>query len=134
MKTRIVSRPFSDEGRYERGFEPQDSPDGKGVPRYVPAHRATGWNGHAKEWDEPEAVYTRTGGYHPKRGKLPMIRTIPDTYVEQLHDLDTKRETLRKMIVELDIEERGILKDAYAVGKPLELATVKEWTAARKKA
>ncbi len=132
MKTKLVVKGYGEPVKYERAFEPQDSPDGKGVPRYVGPHRARGWNGSAKEWDEPEAVHVKNSGHRPKRGKLGQIRIMPDTYVMQLSALDFKRTMLQQQLSELWQEEQEILKSAYLVSKPIDLQTVKDWTAEKK--
>ncbi len=135
MKTKLVNKLWKnapgEADRFGRGFEPQDSPDGKGVPFYVAAHMATGWNGDKQNWKEPEAVVVKNQRYRPKRGKVQQIRTVPDVYVEQLKDLDIEREALQQQLKGLADTEQEILRDAFLAGKPLEVEVVKGWTKAK---
>ena len=128
MKTKIVVRHYGEPERFERGFEPQDSPDGKSVPRYSAPHRARGWNGKAEEWDEPESVGFRSTRERPKKGKLQRIRIMPDVYVDSLAALDVIRDKLREELTRLNRQEQEILKTAYLVGKPMDIETIKGWT------
>lgn len=132
MKTSMVAKCFNRD-LFTRAGSPEDGVEVTHGVHYYPAHVAKGIRSNPKtgraekEWNEPEAVHARSFGYHPKKGVIDSIRKIDESAISILESYDAQREALRAKIREIDLLERGLLKDAFERGTPITVDEIKAW-------
>ncbi len=136
MKTSMVVKPYSAAGvdRFERAGSPEDGVEVTRGVHYHPPHRARGIRSHPKtgrtqkEWDEPEAVHSRSAGFHPnKKGVIDGIRKIDAATIETLERYDKMRDELHEKIREIGLLEKGLLAQAFEHGTPITVEEIKAW-------
>lgn len=117
---------------YVRACLPEESPDGKRVPRFVPGHEASGMRSDGRtRWTEPDAIWGPRCVFHIGRKKaIGEIRRMTPAHVDLLQSLDVERDALQARLKALAAEEQRILDEAYAAGKPIPVAEIKVWAIA----
>jgi hypothetical protein len=94
-------------------------------PRYIAAHRVSGWRSTGEtEWEEPEAVHGH-GGHRPKRGKVEHIREVPEEYAADFRRIAEERKRLQLQLAYLSTQERELMEVAYPVSRPLTVSEIK---------